>query len=198
VARRSSRALWTAALRDGTLPRARTTARPAPTTATARRGFRGVVLGVDPSLRASGLAVIDLSGPEPRLLESRTLGLPASAPPHRCLADLHAAVTDLIARHGVQAVALESTVYVQNLRTVAILGASRGAALAAAGATKVQVAEYAPSRIKQAVTGNGKAGKSQVAGMVASLLRLGCELPHDESDAAAVALCHGWTAVGSG
>lgn len=194
MARRSSRALWTAALRGGTLAPARPADRASPAAHPARRGCRGIVLGVDPSLRASGLAVVDLSGDTPRLLESRTLGLPASAPPHRCLAGIHAAVTELVARHGAQVVALESTVYVQNLRTVAILGAARGAALAAAGAAQVAVAEYAPSRVKQAVTGNGKAGKAQVARMVASLLRLGRELPHDESDAAAVALCHGWTA----
>jgi crossover junction endodeoxyribonuclease RuvC len=194
VARRSSRALWTAALRDGSLARAKPAAGRSPGPSAGARGFRGIILGVDPSLRASGLAVIDLSAAEPRLLESRTLGLPASAPPHRCLADLHAAVRDLIARHRVQAVALESTVYVQNLRTVAILGAARGAALAAAGDAEVAVEEYAPSRVKQAVTGNGKAAKAQVARMVAALLRLPRELPHDESDAAAVALCHGWTA----
>ena len=96
--------------------------------------------------------------------------------------------------HRAGAVALESTVYVQNLRTVAILGASRGAALAAAGALGVPVAEYAPSRIKQAVTGNGRADKSQVARMTRTLLGLEGELAHDEADAAAIALCHGWTA----
>jgi crossover junction endodeoxyribonuclease RuvC len=191
VARKSSRALWTAALKGGELKRA-----PSASTANRARGFRGVVLGVDPSLRGSGLAVLDLSGPEPRLVESRTLRLSPVATPHACLAEIHRAVTELIARHQVTAVALESTVYVQNLRTVATLGASRGAALAAAGASRASVAEYAPSRVKQAVTGSGKATKPQVARMVASLLRLPSDLPLDESDAAAVALCHGWTATG--
>lgn len=194
MARRSARDLWTAALRGGSLPRPRAPRQPAAATATAARGFRGIVLGVDPSLRGSGLAVLDLSGDQPRLLESRTLDPGAATPAHGCLAEIHRAVTELVTRHGVQAVALESTVYVQNLRTVAILGASRGAALAAAGAGGVAVAEYAPSRVKQAVTGNGKAGKPQVARMVAAVLRLPRELPLDESDAAAVALCHGWTA----
>lgn len=191
MARKSSRALWTAALKGGELKRA-----PSASTANRVRGFRGVVLGVDPSLRGSGLAVLDLSGPEPRLVESRTLRLSPVATPHACLAEIHRAVTELIARHQVTAVALESTVYVQNLRTVATLGASRGAALAAAGASRASVAEYAPSRVKQAVTGSGKATKPQVARMVASLLRLPSDLPLDESDAAAVALCHGWTATG--
>jgi len=190
VARTSSRDLWTAALRGGSLK----AARPARAPGAATRGFRGVVLGIDPSLRGSGLAVVDLSGAEPRLLESRTLGLGGAAEPHLCLAQIHAAVAELIARHGVTAVAVEATVFVQNLRTVATLGAARGAALAAAGASGAAVAEYAPTRVKQAVTGNGKAAKPQVARMVAALLRLPRELPLDESDAAAAALCHGWTA----
>lgn len=194
MARPSSRALWTAALRGGALRPAQAGRRPGAQPAAGRRGFRGIVLGIDPSLRGSGLAVLDLSGSEPRLLESRTLGLGASADPARCLAEIHAAVAELIVRHRAQAVAVESTVYVQNLRTVATLGASRGAALAAAGAAGLAVTEYAPTRVKQAVAGNGKAGKEQVARMVAALLRLPRELPHDESDAAAVALCHGWTA----
>lgn len=194
MARRSARALWTAALRGGRLAASPKASRAAATAAQPSRGFRGIVLGVDPSLRGSGLAVLDLSGQEPRLLESRTLDPGPATPAHGCLAEIHRAVMELVARHGVQAVALESTVYVQNLRTVAILGASRGAALAAAGACGARVAEYAPSRVKQAVTGNGKAGKAQVGRMVASLLRLPRELPLDESDAAAVALCHGWTA----
>lgn len=117
----------------------------------------------------------------------------ASVPTHVCLARIHEAALRLAGAHQAEAVALEATVYVQNLRTVHILGASRGAALAAAGALGLTVAEYAPTRIKQAVTGNGKASKEQVAGMVRSVLRLDASLPLDESDAAAAALCHGWT-----
>lgn len=194
MAARSPRSLWTDAVRSGKVGRAPSgAARKAPT---ARRGFKGTVLGIDPSLRGTGLAVVDLSGNSPRLLASATLRMPASLEPHACLARIHAEVLALGRAHRAGAVALESTVYVQNLRTVAILGASRGAALAAAGALGVPVAEYAPSRIKQAVTGNGRADKSQVARMTRSLLGLGQELAHDEADAAAVAICHGWTACG--
>ncbi len=196
MARTSARALWTAALRGGALRPSNPPRRASTHPAGSARGFRGVVLGIDPSLRGTGLAVVDLAAAEPRLLESRTLGLGPSAAAPLCLAEIHAAVSDLIARHRVRAVAVESTVYVQNLRTVATLGASRGAALAAAGAAEIAVAEYAPTRVKQAVAGNGKAAKDQVARMVAALLKLPRELPLDESDAAAVALCHGWTARG--
>lgn len=158
------------------------------------RGFSGVILGVDPSLRGTGLAVVDMRGTAPRLVASETLRMHASVPVHVCLARIHEAALRLAGTHGAEAVALEATVYVQNLRTVHILGASRGAALAAAGALGLAVAEYAPTRIKQAVTGNGKAAKEQVERMVRSVLGLAEALPLDESDAAAAALCHGWSA----
>lgn len=153
-----------------------------------------MILGVDPSLRGTGLAVVDTRGAQPRLLASETLRMPAAVPAHLCLARIHAAAVRLAGEHGAEAVALEATVYVQNLRTMHILGASRGAALAAAGALGLVVAEYAPARIKQAVTGNGRASKQQVEGMVRQLLGLAERLPLDEADAAAAALCHGWSA----
>lgn len=193
VARRNSRALWTDAVRSGAVGRTPST-KPKSQPTTSNRGFKGVILGIDPSLRGTGLAVVDTRGTEPRLLASQTLRMHASVPTHICLARIHEAALRLASEHQAQACALEATVYVQNLRTVHILGASRGAALAAAGMLGLAVAEYAPSRIKQAVTGNGKASKEQVEGMVRMVLRLDEHLPLDESDAAAAALCHGWSA----
>lgn len=189
VARRNARALWTAALSGGKL-----TTKPIVKHVSATRGFKGVILGVDPSLRGTGLAVIDTRGREPRLLASETLKMHASVPIPICLARIYEAALRLASTHEAKVMALEATVYVQNLRTVHILGASRGAALAAAGTLGLTVAEYAPTRIKQAVSGNGKASKEQVGGMVSSVLRLTENLPLDESDAAATALCHGWSA----
>lgn len=192
MASRSTRALWTAAVRGGKLTSPQRTR---PTVAlSARRGFRGVILGIDPSLRGTGLAVVNLSGATPHLLASTTLHMPASQTAHACLARIYREVLAYARRYKVGAVALESTIYVQNLKTVAILGASRGAALAAAGELNVPVAEYAPSRVKLAIVGKGQATKAQVIGMISQLLCLKEPLAHDQADAAAIALCHGWTA----
>lgn len=192
MASRSARALWTAAVRGGKLTSPQRT-RPV-TSSSGRRGFPGIILGIDPSLRGTGLAVVDLSGAAPRLLASATLHMPASQSAHACLARIYREVLAYARQYKVGAVALESTIYVQNLKTVAILGASRGAALAAAGELNVPVAEYAPSRIKLAIVGKGQATKAQVIGMISQLLCLKTPLAHDQADAAAIALCHGWTA----
>jgi crossover junction endodeoxyribonuclease RuvC len=73
------------------------------------------------------------------------------------------------------------------------MGASRGAALSVLPRLGVKVSEYAPMRIKMAVTGHGAAKKEQVGKMIKSVFGLAEELPLDESDAAAAALCHAYT-----
>jgi crossover junction endodeoxyribonuclease RuvC len=90
-------------------------------------------------------------------------------------------------------VALEQTIYVQNFQTAQILGAARGAAMAAAALRDLPVFEYAPLRVKQAVAGSGRASKEQLSRTVRSIFGHGRSLAFDESDAAAVALCHAYT-----
>jgi crossover junction endodeoxyribonuclease RuvC len=124
--------------------------------------------------------------------------VPASKPLSAALAEIHRAVTEVLAGAGVRHVALEQTIYVQNVRTAQILGAARGAAIAAAALLDLPVFEYPPLRVKQAVVGAGRAGKEQVARTVAMLLGLGRMPSSDEADAAGVALCHAFTWKGSG
>jgi crossover junction endodeoxyribonuclease RuvC len=91
-------------------------------------------------------------------------------------------------------VALEQTIYVQNVATAQILGAARGAAIAAAAVLDLPVFEYPPLRVKQAVVGAGRASKEQMGRTVKMLLaHSGSTLPPDEADAAGVALCHAFT-----
>jgi crossover junction endodeoxyribonuclease RuvC len=82
---------------------------------------------------------------------------------------------------------------VQNFRTAQILGAARGAAIAAAALHEREIFEYAPLRVKQAVVGRGQASKEQMARTVMALLGHGKPLAHDEADAAGVAVCHAYT-----
>jgi crossover junction endodeoxyribonuclease RuvC len=156
--------------------------------------FRGKVLGIDPSLRGSGFAVLE-HGPDrsPRLLETATLRLARNLSLAECLGAIAGKVSELLERHPVRHVALEQTIYVQNFQTAQILGAARGAAIAAAALAGREVFEYPPLRVKQAVVGAGRASKEQVARTVRGLTGSDLELRFDESDAAAVALCHAFT-----
>ena len=198
MARSSSRSLWTAKLRDGVALDVKSSvarARKSPTKAmTASRGSKAIILGIDPSLRGTGLAVIDTRGSTPRLLASITLKLAPKLEAYRCLGRIADAVESLAKEHGVTEAAIEETIYVQNFRTAQAMGASRGAALSVLARLGAAVREYAPKRIKMAVAGHGGASKEQVGRMVKSVFGLDRELPLDESDAAAVALCHAYNA----
>lgn len=156
--------------------------------------FKGVVLGIDPSLRGSGFAVIDYrSSGDIRVIETVTLKLKPALSQIECLGAIGHQVDDFIDQHKIEYVAIEETIYVQNFQTAQILGAARGAAITTAAMRGLPVFEYAPLRVKQAVVGAGRASKEQVARTIHSLTGLDVGKRFDESDAAAVALCHAFT-----
>lgn len=160
--------------------------------------FEGLVLGIDPSLRGSGFAVVDYRGSQSiRVLETASLKLKPVLSQIECLAAIGHQVEDFIDRHSLTHVAIEETIYVQNFQTAQILGAARGAAIATAAMRGLPVFEYAPLRIKQAVAGAGRASKEQVARTICSLTGYDVGKNLDESDAAAVALCHAFTWKGA-
>jgi crossover junction endodeoxyribonuclease RuvC len=187
MARKSARALWADKIIKGVDATASVVA------LGTRPPYVGCVLGIDPSLRGTGLSVLEFSpalrdGPALRFSRTLRLGRELSMPD--CLGEIYKAVADAIEDWPIRHVALEQTIYVQNFQTAQILGAARGAAIAAASVLGKPVFEYPPLRVKQAVVGFGRADKEQVGGMMRSLLHLADSLSFDESDAAAVALCH--------
>lgn len=156
--------------------------------------FAGLVLGIDPSLRGTGLVLVEFTpGRQPVLLRCQTVKVPARHSMAVALAEIHRAVTSFMGAGNVRHVALEQTIFVQNFQTAQILGAARGAAIAAAALHDRPVFEYPPLRVKQAVVGAGRASKEQMARTVMALLGHGRTLAPDEADAAGVALCHAYT-----
>jgi crossover junction endodeoxyribonuclease RuvC len=159
-----------------------------------RTPFIGCVLGIDPSLRGTGLALVEFAvGRAPVLLRCVTVKVPTTKPMAYALGEIHRAVAVFLKDFEVRHVALEQTIFVQNFQTAQILGAARGAAISAAALAEKDVFEYAPLRVKQAVVGAGRASKEQMARTVMALLGHGRELASDEADATGVALCHAFT-----
>lgn len=159
-----------------------------------RAAFSGLVLGIDPSLRGTGLALIEFAaGRQPVLLRCMTVKVATKHPMAYALGEIHRAVAAFIDGAEVKHVALEQTIFVQNFQTAQILGAARGAAIAAAALRSKEIFEYAPLRVKQAVVGQGRASKDQMARTVMALLGHGRAMAFDEADAAGVALCHAFT-----
>ena len=190
MARMNVRDMWKAKLEGRSVP-----AGFAPPALSAHRvPFTGRVLGVDPSLRGTGLALIEfVPGRAPVLLRCQTVRVASKHEMAYALGEIHRAVLSFIEGAEVRHVALEQTIFVQNFQTAQILGAARGAAMAVAALHTRPVFEYAPLRVKQAVVGAGRASKEQMARTVMALLGHGRTLAVDEADAAGVALCHAFT-----
>lgn len=106
---------------------------------------------------------------------------------------IYSAISELVAEHRPDMVAIERVFVHRNPDSALKLGQARGVALCAAASLGASVHEYAPRAIKSAVTGYGAAAKPQVAQMVRTLLVLEMQLGADAADALAVALCHSQT-----
>lgn len=160
------------------------------TTNKAPAGASMKVLGIDASLRASGLGVIEQKGSATRALEYDIVRSPAGAPHSVCLRNTQKRLRELLETHHPDAASIEGGFFFKNAKTAMILGEVRGVVIAECAAAGVPVWEYAPRRVKQNLTGWGAAPKEQVGRMVMSVLGLDTMPPADASDALALALCH--------
>ena len=148
------------------------------------------VLGIDPGSRYCGFGVVeDAGGARLRHLAHGVLEVGEAGPIEERLRALHEGLSRELLRHRPQFVALEDVFHAKNARSALVLGQARGVAILAAAQAGVRVRSFAPSVIKQAVTGTGRAEKEQVGRMVAVVL--GIPLPDrlDASDALAAAIC---------
>lgn len=148
------------------------------------------ILGIDTSLRSTGVGVVESSGSKLVLVEQGTLRTPAGRPLSQCLLRLDAGLNEVLARTRPEAAAIEGIFHGKNTKTAVILGEARGVAIAACSRAGVPVFEYPPRRVKQAIVGFGGAEKEQIGRMIMRLLGLQ-EMPQeDAADAMALAICH--------
>mgnify|MGYP001074193532 CR=1 FL=1 len=148
------------------------------------------VLGVDTSLRSTGVAVIEVDGRRLTKTAYKLVKSSRNLPASQCLHHLYTAIVGIIARQKPDAAAVEGIFYCRNIKTAVSLGEARGAVKAACAAGGVPVYEYTPRFVKQAVTGRGAASKEQVGKMVMLILNLDDMPQEDVSDALAIAICH--------
>ena len=149
-----------------------------------------IALGFDPGTARLGYGVIS-SDPDPRAIDYGIIATDAKLPMAQRLVEIHEAVTELIQIFRPDAVAVERLFFAQNVTTAMTVGQARGVVLLAAAQRGLPVAEYAPSEVKQAVVGYGKADKRQIQEMVRIMLGLETiPRPDDAADALAIAICH--------
>ena len=150
------------------------------------------VLGVDPGTAATGYGVVAREGGgAASLVECGVIRTSADRELPVRLREIHEGLGEVLERHAPDVVAVESVFYGKNVRTTVLLGHARGAILLAAAMRELEVADYSPAEIKNAIVGTGRATKEQVQFMVKKLLRLKeVPSPADAADGVAVALCH--------
>ena len=150
-----------------------------------------IILGIDPGTNTTGYGVIEVRGSVVRCVILGVIDMHQLKDPYRKLHHIFERVCALVDEYGPHEVALESPFFGNNVQSMLKLGRAQGVAMAAALSRGVTVSEYAPRRIKQAITGQGAASKEQVAIILKKLLRLE-ELPRrlDATDGLAVAVCH--------
>ena len=148
------------------------------------------ILGIDPGSRLTGFGVLDFVGDRASYVASCTIKSPDGSFPER-LKKIFDSVSDVVVQYQPDIVAIESVFMAKNAGSALKLGHARSAAICATFAFDIEVFEYAPREIKQAVVGTGSASKDQVQHMVVSLLQLDGVPASDAADALAAAICHG-------
>jgi crossover junction endodeoxyribonuclease RuvC len=150
-----------------------------------------IILGIDPGLKHTGCGIIAREGKELRYLDSGTIDTtPEMKFPDRLL-KIYNEVEKVILNYKPDAIAVEQSIYAQNVNIALKLGHARGMVILAAARNNLEIGEYPPKKIKSSVTGNGSASKEQVKFMVANLLSITPNmLSFDSSDALAAAICH--------
>ena len=151
------------------------------------------VLGIDPGLRRTGYACVQLPARslEPGLVEAGVLRLRTTGALGVRLQQLHGELAEVIAELAPDRMAVEGVFSnARFVRTSIIMGHGRGVVLLAAAQAGLEVLELAPAEVKRAVTGRGNASKDQVRRAVMTQCGLrAMRGPSDVSDAIAIALC---------
>jgi crossover junction endodeoxyribonuclease RuvC len=149
-----------------------------------------IVLGIDPGTADTGYGLVESRGCRLRALGFGVIRTRPGAPLERRLVEIHAQIVELLDQHEPAAVAVEELYFGTNVRTAFAVGQARGVIMLAAGQHGTPARSYTPQQVKSAVCGNGRAGKDQVARMVARLLGLATAPASDHAaDALAVAIC---------
>lgn len=153
-----------------------------------------VIMGVDPGTNKMGYGLIRISGSRLECIVMGYIDLSKLGNPYKKLSHIYDRVSAIVAEYNPDEVAFEAPFFGENVQSMLKLGRAQGVAIAAAQRYGKNIAEYAPTKIKIAIAGSGRASKESVARMLQKMLNIK-ELPDnlDATDGLAVALCHHFT-----
>lgn len=152
-----------------------------------------IIMGIDPGTNIMGYAFIGVNGNKARLIAMGVIDLRKCKDIYMKLGEIFTRVQGLINSFLPDELAIEAPFFGKNVQSMLKLGRAQGVAIAAAISRQVPIHEYAPMKIKMAITGNGSSSKEQVADMLRRMLNISSkEMPHfmDATDALGAAFCH--------
>lgn len=153
------------------------------------------ILGIDPGYAIMGYGVIEVIGNRFRVCQYGSITTDAGMPIEERLAHLYDSLREIIDEEKPDVASIEELFFNNNAKTAIMVGEARGIAILACAKGGLEIAEYTPMQIKQALVGYGKAEKKQVQIMVTRLLGLKeIPKPDDTADALAAAVCHAHSA----
>ena len=148
------------------------------------------ILGIDPGTQITGYGIIEKQGQNLIHIDNGGIFTDPKDLFASKLGTIFTGILELIEKHSPDAISIENIFYSKNVKSTIKLGHARGAAMVAAVSKNLEVFEYTPLVVKQAVVGYGRASKEQIQKMVKQLLKLPETTYYDASDALAVAICH--------
>jgi crossover junction endodeoxyribonuclease RuvC len=151
-----------------------------------------VILGIDPGLAIVGWGVLEYVKGQFHVLGFGSIRTEAKTPVEERISQIYDGMNTIIDKYKPEVMAIEELFWNTNQKTGITVAEARGTILLAAHQKKLEIFEYTPLQVKQAVVGYGRAEKKQVIMMVTSILKLAKPpKPDDTADALAIAICHG-------
>lgn len=150
------------------------------------------ILGIDPGIAIVGYGVVDKEGNRYKTIAYDAVTTKAHTPLEDRLEKVYSGVVEIIKEFKPDAMSIEELFFNNNAKTALTVGQARGVIILAAVQNHIPVYEYTPLQVKQALTGYGRASKTQIQQMMKSMLGLTeVPKPDDVADALAIAVCHG-------
>ncbi|HIE31922.1 MAG TPA: crossover junction endodeoxyribonuclease RuvC [Methanosarcinales archaeon] len=145
-----------------------------------------IIIGIDPGLAKTGFGIIDGA----RCIRYGVIDTPPDTPIQNRLQTIFCEIKAVFDAYEPDELAVERLFFSRNVTSAIEVSHARGVILLAASEYGLDVYDYTPNQVKQAVTGSGRADKKHVQKMVMALLAIDEIMPADAADAVAVALCH--------
>lgn len=152
------------------------------------------ILGIDPGIAIVGFGILDYDGVNFKVVDYGAITTPAHTPVTERLKMIYDDLAYVIEKYKPEQMAIEELFFNNNVKTAITVAQARGVLILGASLFGLEVFEYTPLQVKQAVVGYGRADKNQVQQMVKSILKLHeVPKPDDTADAVAIAICHGFS-----